>query len=74
MPKKDELDKLTGYRACTSTIPSNKGRLAQIKSNNYLRNTLVLTEAEERGYDVVGGAGDGKGSNGRPPRRVANFQ
>jgi hypothetical protein len=49
----DALDKLTGYRACTSAIPPNKGRLARIKSNNYLRNTLALMEAQDEGYDVV---------------------
>ncbi|KAF5839912.1 aminotransferase [Dunaliella salina] len=52
VPKIDLLDKLSGYKACTSPIPPNKGRLAQIKSNNYLRNTLVLTDARENGYDV----------------------
>lgn len=28
---------------------------ATIKSNNYLRNALSLLDAEQRGYDMVGG-------------------
>lgn len=53
VPKMDKLDKLTGYKACLSAIPPNKGKLARVKSNNYLRNTLALVDAQEQGFDVV---------------------